>query len=576
MCSNCAADDFNNPPLTVSTTVFRDVALRPIIRFGQYLARSMERSGRTPADRRQVSVGAEAHRNGVSTRLGDRADWSSVLAYRLRTIRTSMLSDLHLVNNAVAGRPKPRIGIISVSAIADDPRVRRQGDLFADAGWEVVAVGLPGANSPAPRWCCLSIAEDPPPPIPANSVTDRQLSADLRKAAYKLVGLEERSWLHSGFNLAVEAVSLSIRHPAVAVRLARSIFRSWWRAVVVRRANQTVRLVRTATDRAYVETLYWGLNDKFQRLYDLARHESVDMWLANDWTSLPIANRLAREQRVPFAYDTHELAVYEYAQRWSWRLTQRPVIAAIEGGNIKSASFVSCVSAGIGEHLSRFYRLPQSPLVIRNISRYEPIEFRPTGDSISVLYHGVVTFGRGLEACIESVRLWRPDFVFTIRGPGSSEYLDHLVRLAAASDVSDRVKFDPAVPMIELVRAATDHDIGLFALPSHSLQNVYVLPNKLFEYIMAGLALCVSDLPEMARIMREWRVGELIPALSADAIAASINRLDRSTIDMYKRNSLAAARQLNWENEGLQLLHACQRTLSSIRSQTEEANQPCL
>lgn len=41
MCSNCAADDFNNPPLTVSTTEFRDVALRPIIRFGQYLARSM-------------------------------------------------------------------------------------------------------------------------------------------------------------------------------------------------------------------------------------------------------------------------------------------------------------------------------------------------------------------------------------------------------------------------------------------------------------------------------------------------------------------------------------------------------
>src|SRR5215218_10206824 len=47
------------------------------------------------------------------------------------------------------------VGIIALSAIADDPRVRRQGDAFAAAGWGVLAIGLPGAKSAAPKWTVL-------------------------------------------------------------------------------------------------------------------------------------------------------------------------------------------------------------------------------------------------------------------------------------------------------------------------------------------------------------------------------------------------------------------------------------
>jgi hypothetical protein len=50
---------------------------------------------------------------------------------------------------------RPRICLIALSAIADDPRVRRQGDAFVRDGWDVVAVGLPGARSTAPGWTIL-------------------------------------------------------------------------------------------------------------------------------------------------------------------------------------------------------------------------------------------------------------------------------------------------------------------------------------------------------------------------------------------------------------------------------------
>ena len=48
---------------------------------------------------------------------------------------------------------KKQVGILALSAIADDPRVRRQGDAFHAAGWEVIAFGLSGSGrSPAPLW----------------------------------------------------------------------------------------------------------------------------------------------------------------------------------------------------------------------------------------------------------------------------------------------------------------------------------------------------------------------------------------------------------------------------------------
>lgn len=117
-----------------------------------------------------------------------------------------------------------------------------------------------------------------------------------------------------------------------------------------------------------------------------------------------------------------------------------------------------------------------------------------------------------------------------------------------------RVAFDPPVPMTELVTAASAFDVGLFALPDHSLQNVYVLPNKFFEYTMAGLALCVSDLPEMRRLLDAHDLGTVFSGLSPEAIAQAIHRLDRAAIDRFKRNALVAARELNWEVEGARLV----------------------
>ncbi len=333
-------------------------------------------------------------------------------------------------------------------------------------------------------------------------------------------------------------------------------------------ARRGLARVRRAKDIALVyanpkhaDVTYWTLNDRFEKIFKLASQHRADIWLANDWTALPIARRLAAEQGVPYAYDTHELAVDEYAHRLRWRLLQRPVIASIERGGIAGAAVTSCVSQGIADRLHVLYGLLEKPLLIRNMPRYDVHAFRPCGEPISVLYHGVVNSGRGLEACIDSVALWRPEFHLTIRGPGPTAYIESLETRIRSAGLEERVALAPPVPMTDLVKEAALFDIGLFALPGYSAQNVHVLPNKFFEYTMAGLALCVSDLPEMTALLRQHGLGRSIPDVSPQAIAAAINGFTRAEIDACKQRSLEAAKLLNWETESERLFTAIERAV---------------
>ena len=166
----------------------------------------------------------------------------------------------------------------------------------------------------------------------------------------------------------------------------------------------------------------------------------------------------------------------------------------------------------------------------------------------------------------------RPEFKLTVRGPATAEYRASLEKLIMALGLADRIELAPPVPMIDLVREAARFDVGISMLPGHSRNNQFALPNKLFEYTMAGLALCISDLPEVADILRKYKLGVTMAAMEPDAITAAINTLDRARIDQFKENALAAARELNWESEGAHFLSAAEAGLEATNHHNQRAS----
>ena len=424
-------------------------------------------------------------------------------------------------------RERPTICILALSAIADDPRVRRQAEGFHRAGWDVTAVGLPGARSPDPEWRILTgedLLQPRPEVVRCGAITSSGLRTPFHAKALRSIG-------------------------RLAYRLPRLI--------VSGRVRYALRLLAVRWRPELAQDIYWSFSEKIRGIYHCASQITAEVWLANDWTMLPLATRLAREKGGVYCYDTHEFAAEEYGDNRKWRLWHRPMVCAIEREFINGAAVVSAVSAGIADRLGALYRLPKAATVIRNTSDFEPIPFRPTAPGqIRVLYHGIVTPGRGLEATVDSVADWRPQFDLTIRGPGGSDYLDALRRRIAERGLSSRITLVPPVPMTELVREAAAYDIGFFALPGSSRHNEFALPNKFFEYVMAGLALCLTDLPEMARLVREFNLGVTFRSVDPQSIAEVINALEPASIDRYKRNALQAARELCWEQESERLVSA--------------------
>lgn len=303
---------------------------------------------------------------------------------------------------------------------------------------------------------------------------------------------------------------------------------------------------------ASAQLLYWLLRSRRQARDIVARHRP-DVVHANDWVTLPIALDAKRRFGSKLVYDTHELAVSEYEESLRWRLVARAHVAAIEKTGIAAADTVIAVSPGIVQRLGELY--PEAPpaVLVRNVPDAQPAPFRPTPAEFTVLFHGLIRPNRGLEPLIASHPLWQKRHRLVIRGSGAGRYIAKLRQLAGSLPGADRIAFEPAAPPERVVETASTADLGVISLPDTSSHNRYALPNKLFEYLAAGLGVIASDSPDMAEIVNAFRCGMICEA-TAPALAATINGLDPARIDELKQNALRAAATLTWESEKQKLL----------------------
>ena len=117
-----------------------------------------------------------------------------------------------------------------------------------------------------------------------------------------------------------------------------------------------------------------------------------------------------------------------------------------------------------------------------------------------------------------------------------------------------RVVFIPSVDEVKVLDAINAFDIGLPFLKA-SQKNIFnALPNKFFQYIMAGLAIIVPPLPAMAELINREEIGCVAQSEEPKIVANMLNKLESERIDAYKRNSLGLAKRMNAEIEMDKLL----------------------
>jgi glycosyltransferase involved in cell wall biosynthesis len=296
----------------------------------------------------------------------------------------------------------------------------------------------------------------------------------------------------------------------------------------------------------------------------LIKQEPADIYHAHDLKTLLLGFLAARRSHAPLIYDSHELYVERKTLKPPGRL-EKYWLSKFEGWLIHKASLVITVNESIAKELAQRYKISRpgvimnTPLAsrrpiwdprysLRNILNIHP-EHR------LILYIGGITFSRGLGKVIEALA-YCPNCHFVMMGYGRGKYIDEFQEVALSKGVRSRVSFFGPVPVEEVTLYASTADLGIAPTENVSLNNYYTSPNKVFEYMAAGLPFVASNFPELRRMIESYHLGRTFDPDDPEDIAKAINDVlsDSDRYEQLKRNAIEAAKIFNWENESKKLL----------------------
>lgn len=176
----------------------------------------------------------------------------------------------------------------------------------------------------------------------------------------------------------------------------------------------------------------------------------------------------------------------------------------------------------------------------------------PENKKIIVLQGAGINIDRGAEEAVQAMQFVENAVLMIV---GSGDVMDVLKELALKYKLADKVIFTGKVPFEKLVQYTRHADLGLTLDKDTNINYKYSLPNKLFDYIHAGVPVLASGLVEIEAIIREYKTGDCIENHDPGHIASKINRIlgDEELLREWKKNCKIAASKLNWEEEEKQL-----------------------
>jgi glycosyltransferase involved in cell wall biosynthesis len=336
-------------------------------------------------------------------------------------------------------------------------------------------------------------------------------------------------------------------------KVALTLGRSGYDVLLVgRRKRQSLplesRTYRTLRLNLFFETgplFYAALN---LRLLFLLLFTKADILLANDLDTLLPNFIVSWLKKLPLVYDSHEY--YTGVPELQHRPLVRGVWKSVERYIFPRLKHVYTVNASIAGLYEKEYGIPVK--VIRNVPYLEelpPVAPSDFPDGNIILYQGAgINIQRGVEEAVEAMQFVQGATLLII---GGGDAIHSIRELAERLKLGSRVVFRDKMPFA-LLRAYTGlARLGLSLDKDTNINYRFSLPNKLFDYIHAGVPVLASPLPEVKRIVERYEVGVLIeshdPAHIAERILYMLSEKDE--YEKWKANTRKAAQELCWQNE---------------------------
>ena len=305
------------------------------------------------------------------------------------------------------------------------------------------------------------------------------------------------------------------------------------------------------------------------RLIRLMLVAKPDIVHAHDVNTLATAWVTAKLSRAKLVYDAHEISTDREGYK-----SFRNLVARVEKFIMPRASLTMTTTDTRAKFFARAYGIKR-PLVLQNRPRFHEAnagnrireELGVADDVPIVLYQGGLQQGRGLDRIVDAAKLVEnANFVFI--GGGRME--QGLKAQVESLSLGDRVHFIPTVALAKLPSYTVSADIGVQAIENTCLNHFSTDSNKLFEYLIAGLPIVATNMPEIRKIVQEYNLGHLVPESDTVQLADAIQRLvdDAGSRERFAKNARTTARVLNWEAQEKEFIDAYKDVVNVDQSQT--------
>ncbi len=193
--------------------------------------------------------------------------------------------------------------------------------------------------------------------------------------------------------------------------------------------------------------------------------------------------------------------------------------------------------------------------VVRNIGNPPPVAAiktreelgLPTDKKIVLIQGAGINIDRGAEETLEAMQYIENTLLLII---GGGDVIETLKVNAVWKNLKEKIMFKAKMPAEDLYHYTCNADLGLTIDKNNNINYRFSLPNKVFDFINAGVPILASPLPEIKNVIDSYHIGDFIASHDPKHIADKMNEMLRSPeYTVWKQNTIKARQENSWQLE---------------------------
>lgn len=272
---------------------------------------------------------------------------------------------------------------------------------------------------------------------------------------------------------------------------------------------------------------------------------------SNDLDTLLPNYLISKFRKTPLIYDSHEIfcEVPELQKtqlkKKIWQLLEKKILPKLKNCITVNGSIAAYFNEKYNTHFNVVRNIPSSGNVPKLKSKQEL--GIPENKTILILQGAGINIDRGAEELVEAMKYVNNAHLYII---GGGDVFVNLKKLVTEFNLTEKITIKTKIPKSELMHFTRNADIGISIDKNSNLNYHFSLPNKLFDYIQANIAVLSTRLPEIETLITTYNIGCFIENHAPKHIAEKINFMaEGDKLKQWKENTVKANLENNWEQE---------------------------